>query len=216
MKFLVKKILLATFSLLVIFIVILTLFYYYYNKRKHIVIFCKKPTLGYERKILESPLLKPVDNIYRFSYCFFIYLQDYNYRFNSVKPVFVKGSKNNACPAFYLAKNINSGIITINTDKGIKRLSICDIPLRKWVHIAFCVNNGEIDLYRDGKLVKSSVLGGNCKINSQPIILSDKGGFSGLIYKLTYNPKYLNHIEIKHISQDKPPINKKYFLNLLN
>ena len=86
-----------------------------------------------------------------------------------------------------------------------------NIDVRKWCHIAICVKDGEADIYYKGKLQTTGVLGEFCKINGEPLYVGRDGGFSGLIYRLSYTPHFLKPSEVLKLASINPPTNKKYF-----
>ena len=212
MKLIIKAILI-TLSIC-IFLLFLICIYNFYRNVSDKNIFCKKPTLGYEMQSFSPSKLQPLDNIYRFSYHFFLYIHDFTYKFSRPKQVFCKGSPSKACPSFYLHPKLNIGIVSIFTDKGLKRFRLQNIPLRKWNHIALCVNEGEVDIYLNGLLAVTGVLGANPQVNSESLNIGERGGFSGLICRLCYSPKYLNASIINVLSKYRPSCNQKYFASL--
>lgn len=78
----------------------------------------------------------------------------------------------------------NSSIVTVN-----------NIPLQKWVHILVAINSRSMDIYLNGKLVKTEAFEGVinfANINNGGITLCDNGGFGGFISKTQYYPYFVN------------------------
>jgi hypothetical protein len=67
--------------------------------------------------------------------------------------------------------------------------NIPNIPLQKWTNLLISVYGRALDVYLDGKLVKTCMLPGVPKVgNTLPIIITPMGGFSGW----TANYQYWN------------------------
>ena len=93
----------------------------------------------------------------------------------------------------------------------MKTYVIPDIEIKKWCHITISVKDGEVDIYYQGKLVVTGILGDFCKINGDPITIGRDGGFYGLIYNLSYTPDFLSPLEVSKLAKKRPPTNTKYF-----
>ena len=66
-------------------------------------------------------------------------------------------------------------------------LEIVNVPIQKWVNLFFSVYGRTIDVYIDGKLVRTGILPGTAKINpTANIYLTPNGGFNGWTSKLQY------------------------------
>ena len=64
-----------------------------------------------------------------------------------------------------------------------------NVPIQKWVNLLVSVYGRSMDIYLDGKLVKTCVLPGIAKINnSSNVYLTPRGGFSGWTSKFQYFP----------------------------
>ena len=62
-----------------------------------------------------------------------------------------------------------------------------NVPIQKWVNLLISVYGRTLDIYLDGKLVKTCPLPGVPKINQNaPIYITPLGGFSGWTSKLQY------------------------------
>ncbi len=205
-----KKFIMVTLIILII-IIIAVVIYRKIRKSKTKPVFLKTPTTGKESFTLPSNNIKPGSNNYSCSFHVFIYIQDFDYRYGSLKTVFTKGEPDYACPGLYLAPKINNAIVKIYTDQGMKTFTVPDLEVKKWVHIAICLKGGEVDLYYQGKLVITGLLGNNCKLNNESINIGGEGGFNGLLYQLNYNPDFLSAKQIAKLAKKKPPVNAKYF-----
>jgi hypothetical protein len=66
-----------------------------------------------------------------------------------------------------------------------------NIPLQKWFSVSLTVFERNVDIYIDGKLVKSCFLSGVPKPAVGDIQIAGNGGFSGLVCDLSTYPKML-------------------------
>ena len=75
-----------------------------------------------------------------------------------------------------------------------------NIPLQKWVNLIISLNNESLDVYLDGKLVRTCVLEGVPKISTNaPVELTPEGGFDGFTSKFQFIPTPLNPQEAYNI-----------------
>jgi hypothetical protein len=100
---------------------------------------------------------------------------------------------------------------------------INNIPIQKWTHVVISVFNNSIEVYIDGKLVKTKALRGFPKPNLQNMHVCPNGGFDGLIANLNYSNMTLPSNEIYNIYKAGPELNlgfvgtiKNFFSRLLN
>lgn len=70
---------------------------------------------------------------------------------------------------------------TMASDTGvIHNCTVPNIPLQKWTNLLLSVYGRALDVYIDGKLVKTCMLPGVPKVSSTlPVIITPAGGFSG-------------------------------------
>lgn len=152
-----------------------------------------------------------------FTYSVWFYVDDFNYRYGEPKVIFGRmgsssDSTNSAtpgvsgldpCPSVVLGAIQNNLSIalacypgadslptsTSTTNSVVHTCNIANVPIQKWVCLLVSVYGRSMDIYIDGKLVKTCLLPGIAKINNNaPIYLTPKGGFSGYTSKLQYFP----------------------------
>ena len=69
---------------------------------------------------------------------------------------------------------------TTTTNTITHRCAVANIPIQKWVNLIVSVYGRSMDIYMDGKLVRTCVLPGVAKIDSNaPVYITPNGGFSG-------------------------------------
>ena len=117
------------------------------------------------------------------------------------------------CPAVVLGAIENSIMIALGCYPGIDdepdvpggktiihKSSISNIPIQRWVNLVISVYGRTMDIYIDGKLVKTNLLPGVASVNNNAdIIVTPKGGFDGWTSKLEYYPNSLNPQEAWNI-----------------
>lgn len=151
-----------------------------------------------------------------FTYSVWFYVNDWNYRYGEPKVIFgrmgsssvsSKSSKAGVsgvdpCPSVVLGAIQNDLSISLSCYPGadsassatssksvVHTCSVANVPVQKWVNLLISVYGRSMDVYIDGKLVKTCLLPGIAKINhSAPIYVTPKGGFSGWTSKLQYWP----------------------------
>jgi len=75
----------------------------------------------------------------------------------------------------------------------IKTCNIDNVPVQKWVNLILSVNGRTMDLYIDGKLVRTCMLPGVASVNnSSDVYVTPAGGFEGWTSKFQYYPTPLN------------------------
>jgi len=152
-----------------------------------------------------------------FTYSIWLYVNDWNYKYGELKFVFARAGgtmgKNVTdatslssllpCPAVTLDAQQNNLSISMacynmtgtKTD-GTSQLFtsvIQNIPIQRWVNLLFSVYGRTLDIYMDGKLVRTAILPGLVKVNPQSsIYLTPNGGFNGYTSKFQYWPNAMD------------------------
>jgi hypothetical protein len=146
---------------------------------------------------------------------FWMYIKDWNYNFGKEKNVIIRTDPTNpaiANPKITLHPSDNSLKISVSifpdsSGKSSKTepapyghsgstddVFICevpDIPLQTWVSVSVTVFSRNLDVYLNGKLVKSCVLSGVPKPVAGDITLNSDGGFSGYLCSFYHYPRML-------------------------
>lgn len=149
------------------------------------------------------------------SISFWMYIDDWNYKFGEWKNILIKGNDDKRAPGLWLYPKTNSLHARINTFADYNEgCDIRNIPLQKWVHIAYILNQRTVDIYVDGKLERSCALRGVPALNSMPIQVANDGGFYGQIAKMQYFIRPLEPNEVAEIYSEGPYMPKKFNLNI--
>jgi hypothetical protein len=100
-----------------------------------------------------------------------------------------------------LNKNPNSNLTTSSTNNSIvHKCSVANVPVQKWVNLVISVYGRSLDVYIDGKLVRTCLLPGVANINNNSnIYITPSGGFNGWTSKFQYYPNSLNPQEVYNI-----------------
>ena len=162
-----------------------------------------------------------------FAYSIWFYVNDWNYRYGEPKVVFGRmgalsdasgGSINGVsgldpCPSVVLGAIENNLVVSLGCYPGVNEepttpggktvihnCMVSNIPIQKWVNLTLSVYGRTMDLYIDGKLVRTCLLPGIANINNNAdIYVTPKGGFNGWTSNLKYYPNSLNPQEAWNI-----------------
>jgi len=149
-----------------------------------------------------------------FAYSMWFYINDWNYRYGEIKTLFArmgdatKGT--NPCPAVQFDAIENNVVVTLACFPGSGGAMgatsvdhVCtveNVPIQRWVNLIVSVYGRSMDIYIDGKLVKTCLLPGVANINSTAsIYVTPDGGFDGWTSKFQYYPSPLNPQEAWNI-----------------
>jgi len=144
-----------------------------------------------------------------FSYSIWFYIDDWNYRYGEPKVIFGRMTANNTepCPSVSLGAIQNNLLVALavypgtdttststsstananSVSKTIHTCNVSNIPIQKWTNLIVSAYGRSLDIYIDGKLVKTCVLPGVAYIDSSaPIYVTPNGGFAGWTSKFKY------------------------------
>ena len=158
-----------------------------------------------------------------FAYSVWFYVNDWNYRYGEPKVIFGRmGSKSQTgssesasvpgisgidpCPAVVLGAIENNISVSLGCYPGLNQeptttggstivhtCSVANVPIQKWVNLIISVYGRTLDIYIDGKLVRTCLLPGIASVNNNAnIYVTPAGGFDGWTSKLQYYPNPLN------------------------
>jgi hypothetical protein len=155
-----------------------------------------------------------------FAYSIWFYINDFNYRYGEPKVIFGRmGSPSSSkggsvsglsgfdpCPAVVLGAVENNLDISLGCFPGINQLpstpggktvlhtcSVANVPVQKWVNLTISVYGRSLDVYIDGKLVKTCLLPGVANVNKNAdVFVTPIGGFDGWTSRFQYYPNSLN------------------------
>jgi hypothetical protein len=117
------------------------------------------------------------------------------------------------CPAVVLGASENNVSISLGCYPGIDQepttpggntvvhtCTVSNVPIQKWVNLIISVYGRSLDVYIDGKLVRTCLLPGVANINNNAnVYVTPAGGFDGWTAKFQYYPNSLNPQEAWNI-----------------
>lgn len=144
-----------------------------------------------------------------YTYSTWIYVEDWNYKFGEKKTILGRlDADKNPSPAIELGAMDNDVTISVSCypkngdgssgpsagagagDKVkpiIHKCKVQNVPLQRWVNIIASLYGRTLDVYIDGKLVRTCLLPGVAKVSpAAPVILTPNGGFSGWTSNFQY------------------------------
>lgn len=186
------------------FIVILLIFRYLISSANTKIIYDGNETKEYD------DLASSGSNNCAYSLWFFV--DDFNVNYNFEKPILYHNiDKNNLDKengvTVTLGRTINDLDVVVKLQNGnSKTCTIPNIPIQKWIHLVVSIHGRVIDLYLNGKLVRSCLAEEVPNISSlsrQPVIISptitdtidttkNVTGFSGYHAKFEYYPEAID------------------------
>lgn len=155
-----------------------------------------------------------------FAYSVWFYVNDWNYRYGHPKVIFGRMGASSTtgtgsvggmsgldpCPAVVLDPIENNISVSLGCFPGqdnspttsggstvVHTCSVANIPIQRWVNLIISVYGRSMDMYINGKLVRTCLLPGIASVSPKADIhVTPKGGFSGWTSKLQYYPNSLN------------------------
>lgn len=180
-------------------IVILYLVYLYFFKSNSVTLLSQHDA---RTPVVISPSSLPTGGNSDYTYSIWVFIENWNYRYGQIKNIFGRLDKNNQpAPSLSLDESENNLLCTLQTypssgtDPNSGTPYTCElknIPLQKWTNIILTLNNRTLDMYLDGKLVRTCVLPGVPTTSSAPVNITPNGGFSGYISNFQYLAKSVN------------------------
>lgn len=144
-----------------------------------------------------------------FAYSVWFYVNDWNHRYGQAKVLFGRMSKSSRqmsglgvsgsepCPLVQFNANANDLEIYMSTyattGTAPFKCAVSNIPIQRWVNLSISVYGRTLDVYLNGKLVKTCVMPGIAKIdNKTDLSLTPNGGFEGWTSKFAFYPMPMN------------------------
>lgn len=187
---------------LAVLIILYYIFTYFFKKSTTLT---KMTAANITQKISASSLPNN-SNTSNYTYSLWFYIDDWNYRYGEEKQVLIRQDGNNDLfPAITLGNRENDLIVYVscypeNDNTGVvdnnsitHSCKIKNVPLQSWVNIMISLYGRTLDLYMDGKLVRTCMLPGVAKVNPKSdIVVTPGGGFSGYTANIEYWPDSSN------------------------
>ena len=173
---------------------------------------------------IKADTLSNNNNTSNFAYSTWFYVDDWNYRFGEEKTLLKRGETGFGIALGAMKNNLS---ITVDCYPQNQQTGVlgnksvahsCDVdnfPLQKWVNLTVSVYGRTLDVYIDGKLVRTCVLPGVAKVDpANDIIVTPNGGFHGYTGNFQYWQNALNPQQAYNIYKDG--YGGSFFGNLFN
>lgn len=125
-----------------------------------------------------------------YGYSFWMYIDDWSYKYNEWKHVFHKGNDTAwplRGPAVFLHPTDNTLRVSLNTFENVEEyVDITDMPINKWIHVVIAVKSLSLDVYVNGNLAKHLDLKSLPKQNFGNLYINNNRGFSGYMSNIRY------------------------------
>ena len=150
--------------------------------------------------VIEASTIPNSDNTSNYTYSMWFYVDDWNTNFSMIKPVLErKDQDGHLSPGVYLGAMENDIIIKVScyptsastgvvSNNSIEyECGVKNFPLQAWVNLIISMYGRTLDVYIDGKLVRTCVLPGVAKTdNDANIVVCRDPKFSGYIANFQY------------------------------
>lgn len=144
-------------------------------------------------------------NTSNFTYSIWFFIDDWNYRYGEPKVIFGRMTSGTGekepCPSVALSPVENNVVVSLAVYPGeddpplnadgnnyiVHTCGIANVPIQRWCNLLVSVYGRTLDLYLDGKLVRTCVLPGVAKIDANSsVYVTPMGGFSGWTARFQY------------------------------
>lgn len=164
------------------------------------MIMSNQSTIDGLKSAKDSSVISPDDlpdnnNTNNYSYSVWFYIDDWSYRYGEPKIILGRlDSSREPSPSITLGAIENNVKIAItcypdnnNESFQIHNCGIANVPIQRWVNLLVSVYGRTLDIYLDGKLVRTCVLPGVAKVSdTASVYITPEGGFSGYTAKVQY------------------------------
>jgi len=185
----ILKTVLIVIAVLVVIYIIMNLFF---NKSNTLTSMQNANT----KQVIDASSLTNNSNTSNYTYSTWFYVDDWNYRFGEPKILLARLDQDrNPSPSITLGAMENDITISVSCypDSGDTNTSVVhkcvvkNFPLQSWVNLTISLYGRSLDVYIDGKLVRTCVLPGVAKVNPDAnMIVTPNGGFSGYTANIQY------------------------------
>ena len=144
-----------------------------------------------------------------FSWTFWMYIEDWSFKYGQWKHILHKGNSSswpNRAPGIWLHPRENTMRFYMNTYNSISGnyIDIPSIPLKKWFHVVFNVNQITMDVHINGTLRKSFKFTSLPRQNFGDVFVMAFRGFDGYLSRLTYYNYSIPYSEIEFLYNQGP------------
>jgi hypothetical protein len=188
---------LAKIAIIVVAVILLYIIIRYFSKSSSSLTTLKSGTVT---QVIEANTLPNNNNTSNYTYSVWFYVQDWNYRFGEPKtlllredqdkqpgPSIVLGGAENNIKVSVSCYPQDQTTSTESTSYVVHKCNVPNFPLQSWVNLIISLYGRTLDMYIDGKLVRTCILPGVAKVNPESnIIVTPGGGFNGWTSNFEY------------------------------
>ena len=187
-----------TVNIVILVIVLVILVYYIYGWMFGKSLQLTKLEAATTRQTILAKTLPNDNSTSNYTYSTWFYVNDWNYRFGESKILLGRLDENNQpSPSIVFGAMENNITVSVscypsgksanNAKPNIHNCDVQNFPLQKWVNLLISLYGRTLDVYIDGKLVRTCVLPGVAKIDPKAnILVTPNGGFSGFTSNFEY------------------------------
>lgn len=195
----------------ILFVIIVLVIYYLIYKDSSSNLSGMNP--ANEEVTIDGTTLESNENSNNYAYSIWFYVSDWQTRLTDKKTLLTRATndgQNNSNPLIEFSPYQNDINITINTtsDTTTSNPSTCNIrnfPLQRWVNLIISLNGRTLDVYLDGKLIRTCILEGvPVQVGTSDILITPGGGFAGYTSKLKFFANPLNPQQAYNIYKEGP------------
>jgi len=135
-------------------------------------------------------------NTNNYTYSVWAYIDDWNYKYGTKKTILSRVNKDGKPNPSIVLDGLDNNIIVSVTcynptsssaEPIVHECIVRNIPIQKWTNIIISLYGRTLDVYMEGKLVRTCLLPGVSKIDpSTDVIITPDGGFSGSTANIQY------------------------------
>ena len=185
-------------TLIIVLVIISVILYYVFKKDKLAGRNNATQTIAIPAKKLVNK-----NNTNNYTYSMWVYVDNWNYRYGEEKVILERiDDLGNPTPSVKLGSLDNNMTISVScypssnsssSNPIVKDCVVRNIPIQKWTNIIISVYGRTLDVYLDGKLVRTCVLPGVPKMNQKSDVkITPYGGFSGYTSEILFLNKASN------------------------
>tara|TARA_B110000046_G_scaffold186045_1_gene231835 strand:- start:4175 stop:4909 length:735 start_codon:yes stop_codon:yes gene_type:complete len=185
-----------------------------------------------KRKVISGDHF-PKGNTADYTYSFWVFISNWNYRAGEAKTILARNNSDGfPAPHISLGANLNNIEVSLATyqtgsnESNKHTCSLDNIPLQTWANVIVTLNNRALDLYLDGKLVRTCVLPGvPHQSTGKPLVIcglpanttggNNGNGFDGYMSNVSYLSRPVNPREAYAIYREGPG-GTNWFSNMFN
>ena len=202
----IKKILLLIVYFAIAFVVftlIKTILNHLTKRKNESVFFLNKIDAVAQQTISENLITKGSTSVPQ-TWSIWVKLNSLKYNYGSKKTILSKTGI--STPKLEISPKTNSLEVSVVNDNGGTNVIIPNkITINDWTHIAVVVTRKFMEVYINGKLLKTKPINGKVKTDLSDVIISENSGFAGSIKNLRYFNKQVSAADIYSIYQREKP-----------